>query len=1002
MANIFPINKVKEQASKIKTESILNFIKIIEKWHNHYHEGSLKTDKETTIEQSYNNDFFINILGYKTKPNNEWTFKPQPSTIIGQHPDAILSNSDDNNVYAVIELKGANIPLDRPQRRAGNLSPVQQAFKYKPLYRHCPFVLVSNFWEFRIYQDNQLDYEYWTLDDLIDPKDDYIKFKSWYYLLCEENFIGHNGKSTTENLISEVRIEQEKISKIFYQEYKDSRLELLRDMYKNNIKVRENIDLGISKAQKIIDRIVFICFAEDKGLIPDNKLHEVIEYAKNNPYSDIWGVLKGFFNAIDIGSEKLDIPNGYNGGLFKIDEILNDLKISDEALLKVANLSKYDFEQDLSVTILGHIFEQSISDLEEIKSKVNFQDNIISKRKQNGIYYTPDYIVRYLVENTLGTYLKEIEVSIQNNFRLKEDLHHKNYEKREKEAYRKYQEILRDIKIIDPSCGSGAFLVYVFDYLLAEHKRVGDILGGDLFSTESYIKDILRNNIYGVDLNEESVEITKLSLWLKTAQKGKKLTSLDKNIKCGNSLIDDASVDKNKNFNWKEEFKEVFENGGFDIVIGNPPYVPTEMISNKEKEFYKNNYKSAKGRINLYPLFYEKSLKILKNNGKLGFITPYTIVKNKYYMDSRRFIIENSRIIELIDFTGTRVFDAAAVDSMIVLLSKEVVKEYNYKFISQIKNFERNEYVVNRFSNLDILKNEDLSFTVSNDKKLIDKIYKNTAPLENIVSFKQGIITGGNSKFLISEKKMNTVKVITGSDFNRYNLNWKDQYLIYDIDQLHRPRTKEIFEENEKLILRQTGSYPICMIDYNQYYTLDTVHNGRLLDKNVNIKYILALINSKLIRYVYETTINEKGKTYAQVKIIYIAKLPIKLTDKNKELFIESLVNEMIKMNDEFNRLTDKFLNRLTSSFSITNVSKKLRTFYDFTFADLLKELKKNKVYLTLKEQDDWEDYFIAYKNRILNLNDGINSIDDKLDEEIFDIYGLDEQEKLIINKYFE
>ncbi|MBQ5152539.1 Eco57I restriction-modification methylase domain-containing protein [Macrococcoides caseolyticum] len=1002
MANIFPINKVKEQASKIKTESIINSIKIIEKWHNHYHEGSLKTDKETTIEQSYNNDFFINILGYRTKPNNEWTFKPQPSTIIGQHPDAILSNSDDNNVYAVIELKGANIPLDRPQRRAGNLSPVQQAFKYKPLYRHCPFVLVSNFWEFRIYQDNQLDYEYWTLDDLIDPKDDYIKFKSWYYLLCEENFIGHNGKSNTENLISEVRIEQEKISKIFYQEYKDSRLELLRDMYKNNIKVRENIDLGISKAQKIIDRIVFICFAEDKGLIPDNKLHEVIEYAKNNPYSDIWGVLKGFFNAIDIGSEKLDIPNGYNGGLFKIDEILNDLKISDEALLKVANLSKYDFEQDLSVTILGHIFEQSISDLEEIKSKVNFQDNIISKRKQNGIYYTPDYIVRYLVENTLGTYLKEIEVSIQNNFRLKEDLHHKNYEKREKEAYRKYQEILRDIKIIDPSCGSGAFLVYVFDYLLAEHKRVGDILGGDLFSTESYIKDILRNNIYGVDLNEESVEITKLSLWLKTAQKGKKLTSLDKNIKCGNSLIDDASVDKNKNFNWKEEFKEVFENGGFDIVIGNPPYVPAEMISNKEKEFYKNNYKSAKGRINLYPIFYEKSLKILKNNGKLGFITPYTIVKNKYYMDSRRFIIENSRIIELIDFTGTRVFDAAAVDSMIVLLSKEVVKEYNYKFISQIKNFERNEYVVNMFSNLDILKNEDLSFTVSNDKKLIDKIYKNTVPLENIVSFKQGIITGGNSKFLISEKKMNTVKVITGSDFNRYNLNWKGQYLIYDIDQLHRPRTKEIFEEKEKLIMRQTGSYPICMIDYNQYYTLDTVHNGRLLDKNVNIKYILALINSKLIRYVYEATINEKGKTYAQVKIIYIAKLPIKLTDKNKELFIESLVNKMIKMNDEFNRLTDKFLNRLTSSFSITKVSKKLRTFYDFTFADLLKELKKNKVYLTLKEQDDLEDYFIEYKNRILNLNEDINFIDNKLDEEIFDIYDLDENEKLIINKYFE
>lgn len=140
-------------------------------------------------------------MGYKIKPNNEWTFKPQPSTIIGQHPDAILSNSDDNNVFAVIEFKGANIPLDRPQRRAGNLSPVQQAFKYKPLYRQCPFVIVSNFWEFRIYQDNQLDYEYWTLDDLIDPKDDYINFKSWYYLLCEKTLLEKMEKATLRILL---------------------------------------------------------------------------------------------------------------------------------------------------------------------------------------------------------------------------------------------------------------------------------------------------------------------------------------------------------------------------------------------------------------------------------------------------------------------------------------------------------------------------------------------------------------------------------------------------------------------------------------------------------------------------------------------------------------------------------------------------------------------------------------------------------------------------------
>ncbi len=116
---------------------------------------------------------------------------------------------------------------------------------------------------------------------------------------------------------------------------------------------------------------------------------------------------------------------------------------------------------------------------------------------------------------------------------------------------------------LNPACGSGAFLVYVFDYLLAENKRVASILGNNLFSSEDYIRDILKNNIYGVDLNEESVEITKLSLWLKSAQKGKKLTTLDNNIKSGNSLISDHGIGTNKAFNWQSEFNDIFSNGGF-------------------------------------------------------------------------------------------------------------------------------------------------------------------------------------------------------------------------------------------------------------------------------------------------------------------------------------------------------------------------------------------------------------------------------------------------------
>ncbi|HSX24608.1 MAG TPA: type IIL restriction-modification enzyme MmeI [Candidatus Andersenbacteria bacterium] len=508
MASLFGKNKLREIASKIDAESLEDKIAIVRTWQRDFHSGSLKQDKETSREQAYNQDFFIKILGYKEKPAIPFSFEPKATTEIGQLPDAVISYTDTtkgiSNISAVVELKGASIPLERPQRREGNMSPIQQAFKYKTQYRNCPFVIVSNFWEFRLYRDNQLDYETWTLDDLVDPENDYLKFKTFYTLLSFENFTSVKGISKTEELLSDIRLEQEEIGKKFYKVYGRARLELLRSIYQKNEFIRNNIDIGVEKAQKIVDRIVFACFAEDRGLLPDNTLQRVIRDANNSTFGgSLWSTLKGFFEAIDIGSEKLEIPDGYNGGLFKRDEVLDNLKISDEALHSVIELSSYNFAEDLSVTILGHIFEQSISDLDEIKNKVKESQSLEvlqqSRRKKDGIFYTPDYIVRYIVENSLGTYLHEHEESIKQEFGLKGDINDSNYEKREKQAYIKYQEFLHNIKVVDPACGSGAFLVYVFDYLMAENKRVASILG-NLLSSDIYVKSILRNNIYGVDL----------------------------------------------------------------------------------------------------------------------------------------------------------------------------------------------------------------------------------------------------------------------------------------------------------------------------------------------------------------------------------------------------------------------------------------------------------------------------------------------------------------------
>lgn len=440
MARLFGENRLGELANKIDTDDIKEFTEIIKTWHNDYYNGSLKKDKETSREQAYNQDFFIKILGFIEKPASPYSLEPKATTEKGQLPDAVLSYTDTSkeiiNIAAVVELKGANIELDRPQRREGNMSPVQQGFKYKTQYRNCPFVIVSNFWEFRLYRDNLLDYEVWTLDDLVEPKHDYLKFKTWYVLLKKDNFISISGPSKTEELLSDIRIEQEEIGKKYYKIYKGIRIELLRDIYKNNAHIRKDIDTGIEKTQKIIDRIVFTCFAEDKGLLPDNTLQRVLKAAETSAFGgSLWNTLKGFFEAVDTGSKKLEIPHGYNGGLFKRDDELNNLQISDEPLRTVLELGAYNFKNDLSVTILGHIFEQSISDLEEIKNKVNESKNLEAlsqgRRRKDGIFYTPDYIVRYIVDNSLGIYLREQEEKCKEEFGLKGDINDKNYEKRE-------------------------------------------------------------------------------------------------------------------------------------------------------------------------------------------------------------------------------------------------------------------------------------------------------------------------------------------------------------------------------------------------------------------------------------------------------------------------------------------------------------------------------------------------------------------------------------------
>jgi hypothetical protein len=684
VARLFGKNKLREQAGTIPTEQVQWAIDLVKTWYDDYHTGSLKSDKETSREQAYNNDFFIRILGYKQKPATPYTFEPKDTTSTGDYPDAVIRHTDVaadiDNIFAVVELKGASVNLDKPQQGKRNLSPVQQAFDYKTQYRSCPFIVVSNFYEFRLYNDTQLDREEWTLADLIDPADGYRKFKEWYVLMHADNFTASHGKSATELLLSDVRQEQEDIGKRFYADYKELRIDILRDIWKNNPDTRTHFDDVIQYAQTIIDRFVFICFSEDGGLLPDDTLARMVRYVDNSPHSgSMWEEFKRFFGSIDTGSERLGIPDGYNGGLFKDNPNLNALVISDTPLRQLAELGNYNYSEDLPVNVLGHIFEQSITDLEEIKRRIwnddhpwepPKQDSDPGRRRREGIFYTPDHIVRYMVYSTVGAYLRDAEHKLRDEYNLRGGLTEKTYAKREQSAYLAYQDVLQNLKVLDPACGSGAFLVAVFDYLLAENQRVDLILGGNLASLDEYVRDILSNNIFGVDVNEESVEITKLSLWLKTARKNKPLTYLDQNIRVGNSLISDPKVAGDKAFDWFA----AFEHGDtFDVVLGNPPYVDSETMvlhMPAERQWIAAHYECAVGNWDLFVAFVEKALSRLKDEptARFSFIIPNKILGADYAAALRSYIDIKYSLEEIVDVSREKVFSDADVYPIILIV----------------------------------------------------------------------------------------------------------------------------------------------------------------------------------------------------------------------------------------------------------------------------------------------------------------------------------------------
>lgn len=1014
MAQLFKNKALKEELANYQVPDFENKLKIVQEWLDSKNTGELAKKTETQCEQAFNQSFFVEILGYTGFPKEIYTIDPKGRTEAGgQKPDAVLGyfSPEIKHAVAVVEIKDAKIALDKSQQREGNLSPIQQAFKYKPQFKDCAFVIATNFIEIRLLRDNQLDYEHFTLEELANPADDYFIFKKFYYLLCAENFITKSGKSQTENILAEIRIEEEQITKKFYKEYKELRKQLIKNIGKNAGSVKTtDFPITVEKAQKIVDRIVFICFCEDLGLLPQDKLMEVIQYGQNSPLPPpIWDTIKQFFTAIDSGSERLGIPSGYNGELFKEDSEINNLKIDDDICRQFAELGKYDFAEDLSVNILGHIFEQSISDIEELKSLGSVAEmQQVSKRKKDGIFYTPEYIVDYIVTNSLGKYLKELETEILAKNKLKVGIRDENYEKRSKKAYLEYWEALKAIKVIDPACGSGAFLVRVFDYLFAEHKRVGKILGlnqvGIDFTT--VYKSILQNNIYGVDLNPESVEITKLSLWLKTAEKGHKLVTLKNNIKCGNSLIDDSTVAGDKAFKWEEEFKEIMNAGGFDVVVGNPPWGAN---IDDDAEWLGKHYPNSTQRVkDTYKIFIDKGIQLLKAKGYFGYIVPNTFLFQPRYQDVRD-IIEKYRhgIVNL----GEKIFEDVELPSAILVLINTAkdstgIKDYSKedrKELAQLLGGLDIQEVISKqlggqelwkdtgltFDNVFLLKDAGINYQAVN----VGKGEKGKSQLSSKLLY-QGIVLDPDKDVEFWKGENINRFFIKDSTHNFVRTNYED----FKEENERVILNKDFFTLSPKILWRQTADRIIATVDERGIWfgrsVFGCVPHKEYLNK-INIYYGCAVFNSKYIDYLYQQKVKEIGKVFPQVKLAYLRGLPFIVADDATQQYIGDLAKKLTKNYQLFFEAKDRFIRVVSQEFGLQKPSRKLLSFENISFDEFIMALKiKN---LSLEKKSEILAFWEKAKSEAIELKTDIDDIEREIDDKIFDVYSLTSEERATI-----
>ena len=678
--------------------------------------GKLAERTESSIEAEFLTDVFGSALGYAlfSKGAPCWNLEPKFKLPDGQTADAAIGTFTPERravPRVLVELKGPRVDLDR-DRSAGR-TPVQQLWDYLNAIPECPWGILTNCVCFRLYRQGKTPrtYQEFWLQNLVEPK----AFREFYTLFQKEGLlpVGAVQAARADRLLEKTDHRQREVGPELYEYYRDQRDLLIQHL--RGEPHRMGLDPAIRASQKLLDRIIFIAFCEDQGLLPadsiDRAWTQLPAFSKaTNPR---WQNFKALFGFMNDGNPDLGIPP-YDGGLFRADPEVDDLELEDTRTEVFRGIGGYDFSAEVSVEVLGHIFEQSVNDLEKLRAGSLLRETPVAAppskmdksalRKRTGIYYTPTDFTEFITRETVGAAARAARDAAKRWFDRHDPL------PPTAELWRRTFDAIRQIKVCDPACGSGAFLIRAYDVLEEQYGSVLEELAAfdpaQAAELEEQVPDIiLADNLFGADLSREAVEITQLSLWIRSARPGKTLTDLSRNIVCGNSLVSDPAVHPLA-LDWTKTFPTVFDRPGsrkgFDCVIGNPPW---ERIKLQEREFFDasapqiasavsaatrrqliaqlekanpelyGRYVSAQddaektlshvrecgrfpltavGDINTYSVFAELARNLVAPLGRVGLLVPSGIATDNTTKDFFGDLIESKRLIALYDFENKK------------------------------------------------------------------------------------------------------------------------------------------------------------------------------------------------------------------------------------------------------------------------------------------------------------------------------------------------------------